>query len=298
MMGHAQMQWLQESMQASRAEWQVLAQQVMMAPLLFNLFGSWKVINPDQWDGYPAERKRLLSYIRNNNIQNLVVLTGDIHTSWASNIPFEPVVPPPAEELSSYLGVEFVGTSVTSASGLNLPGLISEVRYMNPHIQFADLEHHGYYILDITPERAQADWYFVNRIDRRKYRAWCARSFMTRAGSNRLEPASEPVAGEIRPALPPREPVSKNPGNGLWILSTSTEKESSVPVIQYYTSDAGIFDFYAYDPKGQRIYQTAVAAHKGLNYCHFRDIPPGQSVARIQCIRRKSRQEASILPDR
>ena len=47
-------------------------QQVMTA-LKFGPF------NPDQWDGYPYW-ERFYGDILNNNIDNLVVLTGDIHT--------------------------------------------------------------------------------------------------------------------------------------------------------------------------------------------------------------------------
>jgi len=293
MLGRQQMQWLQQQMSHSRAQWQVLAQQVMMSPLLFNLFGSWKVINPDQWDGYPGERERLLKFVHDRKIENLVVLTGDIHTSWASNIPYKDHRS--ADGSEAWIGVEFVGTSVTSASGLNLPGVISEVRYMNPHIRFADLEHHGYFILDIEPARTHADWYFVNRIDRRKYRAYHARGFETYNGVSMLHAAPEARATEQNPALPPPEPLEKGHENGFWLLSTAQEKESGIPVIQYYTSKPGIFDFYACDAGGVPLYQTAVAAHKGLNYCHFKNISPSVSPEKVRCVNRKSGQEATIL---
>lgn len=293
MLGRTQMQWLQQQMSQSKAQWQVLAQQVMMAPLLFRLFNTWRVINPDQWDGYPAERERLLKFIHDRKIQNLVVLTGDIHTSWANNIPYKEHRS--ADGSEAPIGVEFVGTSVTSASGLNLPGVISEVRFMNPHIQFADLEHHGYFILDIEAARTHADWYFVNKIDRRKYKAYHARGFETYNGESRLREAPEAKATEQNPALPPSEPAEKGPENGLWLLSTAKEKETGMPVIQYYTSKPGIFDFYACNAQGDPLYQTAVAAHKGLNYCHFKDMKSPGTLDKVRCVNRKSKQEASIL---
>jgi len=293
MLGQTQMQWLQQQMLASRAQWQVLAQQVMIAPLLFRLFNTWRVINPDQWDGYPAERERLLKFVHDNNIGNLVVLTGDIHTSWANNIPYKELRNPDGTE--AYIGVEFVGTSVTSASGLNLPGVISEVRFMNPHIRYADLEHHGYFILDISPEKTQADWYFVNHVDRRKYKTYHAAGFATLSGQPLLKEMPETHASRINPALPPAEPAEKAAEKGLWLLSAAPEKESGIPVVQYYTSQAGIFDMQAFDQAGNIVCQTAVAAHKGLNYCHFKGFSNTQAIRKISCTSRKHGQEAVLL---
>ncbi|MEZ4979027.1 MAG: alkaline phosphatase D family protein [Chitinophagales bacterium] len=44
-----------------------------------------KAVNADQWDGYNSERNRFVNFIENNNVNNPVILTGDIHTSWVNN---------------------------------------------------------------------------------------------------------------------------------------------------------------------------------------------------------------------
>ena len=59
-------------------------QQVMMG----NLTPFGITVNDDQWDGYTNDRKKLYNIILNNNIQNVVVLTGDIHTAWAMDLPY------------------------------------------------------------------------------------------------------------------------------------------------------------------------------------------------------------------
>ncbi|MBS1161205.1 MAG: metallophosphatase [Proteobacteria bacterium] len=41
------------------------------------------IIDADQWDGYNAERKALMSYLRSNAISNVVALTGDLHAFFA-----------------------------------------------------------------------------------------------------------------------------------------------------------------------------------------------------------------------
>ncbi|GFH26789.1 uncharacterized protein HaLaN_24998 [Haematococcus lacustris] len=46
-------------------------------------------INTDGWDGYAAERERILDTIEQHAIDNVVVLTGDVHSSFAMDVPRE-----------------------------------------------------------------------------------------------------------------------------------------------------------------------------------------------------------------
>ncbi|HAV68764.1 MAG TPA: alkaline phosphatase, partial [Alcanivorax sp.] len=92
-----QMQWLLDGLSASTARWRFIGQQVMFAQLNIaeipslnehapQLRGNLSAINMDQWDGYAADRLKILNHLDDNNIDNVVILTGDIHTSWASEI--------------------------------------------------------------------------------------------------------------------------------------------------------------------------------------------------------------------
>ena len=63
----------------------------------------------DGWDGYPAARRRLLSQIAEQKIENVVVIGGDIHSFWVTDL--KPDFGDPA---SPTVATEFVGTSVTS----------------------------------------------------------------------------------------------------------------------------------------------------------------------------------------
>ena len=62
---------------------------------------------PDQWDGYPAERDRLLGGMETHGVGRVVFLSGDVHTSWAVELRRDGVPPetPP-------LAVEMVTPSV------------------------------------------------------------------------------------------------------------------------------------------------------------------------------------------
>jgi len=92
LIGPDQMAWLQAEMTASTAKWQVIGQQVMMGPLVIPNPLTQEILitlNNDQWDGYRPERERLFDFIVDNEIDNMVVLTGDIHTQWAMDLPYD-----------------------------------------------------------------------------------------------------------------------------------------------------------------------------------------------------------------
>ena len=152
-----QYDWLVNNLKTSTKTWNILGQQVMMMPL--KVFGV--AVNLDQWDGYPIQRKKLWDEVLDNNIKNLVVLTGDIHTAWAGDLPARNYN---ASTGDGSAGVEFVGTSVTSP-GSPLPLGISAIKSQNSHMKFADLTRHGYLMLDITTDKVQGDFYFVNTLN-------------------------------------------------------------------------------------------------------------------------------------
>lgn len=156
MISQTQYSWLVNNMKNSTARWNIIGQQVMMAPLKVAGFP----VNKDQWDDYPVQRKQLYDDIINNNIKNVVVLTGDIHTSWANDLPHTNYN---SNTGAGSAGVEFVTPSVTS-KGLPLGAAADIIKVGNGHIKYADVTEHGYIILDVNKQRAQADWYYVESV--------------------------------------------------------------------------------------------------------------------------------------
>lgn len=157
MIGPEQLGWLSEALQNSGAQWKVVGQQVMMAPLEVPFLGP---VNTDQWDGYRAERQRVYDSILTRQIDNVVVLTGDIHSAWANDLPTGSYIPATG---AGSVGVEFVCTSITSTNSVvSIPlGIISNT---NPHIKYVNLNEHGYSLLDINHARAQNDYWFVTNV--------------------------------------------------------------------------------------------------------------------------------------
>jgi alkaline phosphatase D len=156
LLGGTQLNWLKSELTGSQAQWNILGQQVMMAPL--KVFGT--TLNTDQWDGYPLEREEILNHIVDNNIENVVVLTGDIHTSWANDLPMAGYN---ASTGANSGAVEFVTTSVTSP-GFPIAFGVSLIQSLNNHIKWAELTKKGYIVLDIDKNRTQSEWYFIDDI--------------------------------------------------------------------------------------------------------------------------------------
>jgi alkaline phosphatase D len=149
-----------DGLAASRARWQVLANQVMVAPCDLDP-GPGARVAMDQWSGYPAARDRLLASIAAHAPNETVVLTGDIHSHWANNLhasfarPDRPVV-----------GAEFVTTSIASGGDGN-PSPTFDPTTLNPHIKwYAD--QRGYITCVVEPDAWTAEYRtvpFVTRPD-------------------------------------------------------------------------------------------------------------------------------------
>jgi alkaline phosphatase D len=95
MLGKEQKEWFKATMLGSDATWKLWGNEVpMMRTLINNDLGGGpapgplgfdRVMNGDGWDGYPTERRELLSFI-GAAVDNVVVLTGDIHAHFASTL--------------------------------------------------------------------------------------------------------------------------------------------------------------------------------------------------------------------
>lgn len=183
-LGNDQFLWLKQQMLNSDAQWKVLGQQVMIAPL--EIFGA--PVNADQWDGYAADRLKLMNFVLDSNITDVVALTGDIHTSWANDVPTSSYV---SSTGAGSAFVEFVTTSVTSP-GLSIPVPASIVQALNPHIKYADLSNKGFTILDINSARTQTDWFFVNTVNTSDAGYTNGESWYVNSGERFLRQAASP----------------------------------------------------------------------------------------------------------
>ncbi|MFO1391246.1 MAG: alkaline phosphatase D family protein [Agitococcus sp.] len=104
-LGETQRNWWKSKMASSTATWKFWGNEVSLLRMALNLkvipavvaageknpvlkamINSY-LINADQWDGYSAERANLMGFLTNNNIKNVVAVTGDIHAFYAGEVP-------------------------------------------------------------------------------------------------------------------------------------------------------------------------------------------------------------------
>ncbi len=155
LLGNYQRKWLYSQLLQAKADsvkWIFIMSQVMFAPL--RLGG--KVMNNDQWDGYEYERKKLLDFIDANKLTNIVIISGDIHSSWANLVKTPGGIAVP----------EFITPSITSPSVGRITGKISNVaiKFFWKDVKYINLWRRGFMQMTITPDTLFFKWYYLKTI--------------------------------------------------------------------------------------------------------------------------------------
>jgi alkaline phosphatase D len=208
LLGFDQEAWLTENLALSQSQgmtWRLLGQQVMMAQSSPD--NGQRFFSPDQWDGYIPARQRLFNAVRTHGVDNLVVLTGDVHSSWANELtenPWNPAGYDPATG-RGVLGVEFVTPGVTSPGVLDpvqAAQAAASLRSASPHMKYVELNKRGYVLLDLDRERIQGEFWHVATVNAPSRDETMAAAFINEAGASRLQPATSASVArqEIEPA--------------------------------------------------------------------------------------------------
>jgi alkaline phosphatase D len=149
LLGEVQERWLERSLDRSKARWNVLAQQSIMAQV-DRKPGPERQFWTDSWDGYPAARRRLLDHLAARKPPNPVVIGGDVHSFWVTDLR-----PDFDDPRSPVVATEMVGTSISSQFGRQ--DVVDALRADNPHVRFADGTRRGYVRVEVTPRQWRAD---------------------------------------------------------------------------------------------------------------------------------------------
>ncbi|MEV2271676.1 alkaline phosphatase D family protein [Nonomuraea africana] len=191
MLGAAQEEWLLHGLHRSPATWNLVAQQLLMAPLDHDASPDVQSFGMDLWDGYAAARDRLLTGMVEREVRNPVVLSGDIHRSLAAELrtnfddPNSPV-----------MGVEFAGTSISSGrDGADQDRLGQTFLAANPHLKFHNVQR-GYVRATATPQALTVDYRVVPYVSRPGAPVSTRASFAVEAGRPGLhQTADNPPVG-------------------------------------------------------------------------------------------------------
>nr|XP_019045910.1 hypothetical protein I302_06301 [Kwoniella bestiolae CBS 10118]OCF24840.1 hypothetical protein I302_06301 [Kwoniella bestiolae CBS 10118] len=119
LMGGRQEKWFYDRLKNASergCQWKIIGQQIVFANFAANNIAAWKGDNPDAWTGYEANRQRMLNTISENNIDNVIVISGDSHANWVSDITWENRTGYNTVTGDGALAVKFAGTAVSSPS--------------------------------------------------------------------------------------------------------------------------------------------------------------------------------------
>jgi alkaline phosphatase D len=220
LLGREQKQWLLNKLTASPCLWKVVGNQVIFSEInvKWAAFGGqfadkvkvFESTTLDYWEGYPVERDELINHISKNKLNNVVILSASMHCAFAFDVTKRATKHSRKGEASTYdpatgkgsVAVEFATPSINSENFDEKIGTFYATAFQsylnkklpmplgynpNPHIKFVDLQRHGYYILKVSRERAEAEFYFADSILTRSANEELAEVWHTKAGNNRLE---------------------------------------------------------------------------------------------------------------
>jgi len=198
LMGFDQENWLFSTMSQSKernAIWRVLGQQIV-----FFTLNKTNTLDFDAWDGYTANRARILNHIKNNKIDNTLILSGDSHANWVADLAFP-------NDTTNYnpttgkgaLGVEFAGTAVSSGSsfGNNISPeaantLSREYVTFNADLQWSEGSFRGFFTLTLDTKTATATYYAMRNTNTSNLDGFPSAVFVVENGKNMIQ---RPVAG-------------------------------------------------------------------------------------------------------
>ena len=177
MLGSEQRRWLERELRRESSGWTILATVSVFThtwverpaePLLTALL-KLKLIDEDgdgpdedQWDGYPAERSRLLELLRAT--ADTVLLSGDLHVSIAGEV----------RDQEGPVAIELTTPSLTSQNLDEKLGvaqrsdeiLAAEDAFVGTfdHIRWCEFASHGYVVIDVDPGRLRSEWWLVDGV--------------------------------------------------------------------------------------------------------------------------------------
>lgn len=172
MLGAQQFQWLTKSLSSSEARWKIIGNQVIFSDFDYTKVKPEKPKNMDAWDGYPAEKKKIIQFIKEHQIENLIFVSGDTHSSWAMEVPSS-IAAYRKNKVLETVAIELGTPSITSSNydEYETKERVLEIENIykkeNPHLKYVNLRDHGYLLLEINQESISATYHYVETVEKR-----------------------------------------------------------------------------------------------------------------------------------
>ena len=190
LVGTEQFKWLNKNINKN-FKWSVIGQQILLSPTVLpkifskldkNLFPNFlhkylKIggmdipYNTDSWDGYPRERNKLLKILSKS--QSSIVLTGDTHNSWISNL---------YNDMHNFVGVEIAAPSITSPNSVDIfrsktVDIDKDFIKYNKNLKWTNGSGKGFVKLTIESNQIEVKFIYVNTVKSRDYKLSDTHSF-------------------------------------------------------------------------------------------------------------------------
>ncbi|KAI9817509.1 MAG: hypothetical protein M1827_001119 [Pycnora praestabilis] len=206
MMGSRQENWFYSSLISSaqrNATWRIIGSQTVFSRINESIaYGNVDPLDYDAWDGYQANRNRTFQTLYDNNIGNNIMISGDSHANWVTDLvwlddqPYDPVTG------NGSIGVEFAGTAVSSPSpyGQNITiakanNASAALIAANSELQWSELYYRGYFELRIDAGAVNASYFGTPTIVNRNPDEILLASFQVLDGANKISRDPTPGGG-------------------------------------------------------------------------------------------------------
>ncbi|RSN10602.1 alkaline phosphatase [Nonomuraea sp. WAC 01424] len=197
--GAAQEAWLIDGFHRSRAQWDILGQQVFFAQRDNNA-GPARITSMDAWDGYVASRRRITQGWMDAQVRNPVVLTGDVHAHWAGDLKLDYDDP-----TGPTVGSELVASSITTGGdGADSDPATHPYLTINPHLKFYNNQR-GYVLTKIERDLLTADFKVVPQVHEPGAEAYTRATFVV---EDRVPGVRQTYLRPLDPAIGARKQVT------------------------------------------------------------------------------------------
>ena len=190
LLGDKQFGWVKNTID-KKYKWSIFGQQILIGPqylpkalkkidksiipeymhIYLQLVGKKLPWNTDQWDGYPREREKFYRIIKNS--QSNIILAGDTHSSWLSNL---------YDAKENFMGIEIGAPSISSPNGVDLFGdyanqIDSQYLNENNNLIYTNSSFKGYALLSLKKENAKVVYKYVSTVKSKDYKNLESRTF-------------------------------------------------------------------------------------------------------------------------
>jgi alkaline phosphatase D len=197
MMGSRQENWFYSSLidsQSRGATWRIIGSQTVFSRINESAaYGNLDPLDYDAWDGYQANRNRTYQTLYDNNVTNNIVISGDSHANWVSDLVWLDHSPYDPATGAGSVGVEFAGTAVSSPSpygqNISIAASVDASEWLvgaNRELQWSEIYYRGYYELRVTQEQVSALYYGMPTIVNRNPGEISLANFTVLKDENRL----------------------------------------------------------------------------------------------------------------